>query len=57
MSLQLKGDEGRVIKVDVQVWDSQITVDLGVNYRRMNHVDNDERYASWDERYHYWDME
>jgi hypothetical protein len=46
LSLQSKGDEGEVIKTDVQLWDSQIAVDIGVNHGRINHVDNNERYAS-----------
>ena len=58
LCLQLKDDAyGRILKLDVQVTDDEIIMDMGVNHRRMNHISNDEVCAPWDDRFHYWDME
>ena len=55
-SLQLAGEMGRLLKVDIYVEDRQIKIDTAVNHRRMNHIGN-KWYAPEDERYYHWDME
>ena len=48
-SLQLAGEMGRVLKVDIYVQDGQVKIDTAVNHRRVNHVGNNSWYAPDDE--------
>lgn len=57
-SVQLRDPTyGRTLKLDVQIWDAEIVVDIGVNHRRMNHVDNDQDCDVDMPQFRYWDME